>query len=198
MLRKIFLLLLWIACFGIAIENTGCALGDRNVTLKYKPIGGYSISGNKSVTISKFKDTRTNHQIGHVVDAHNRITASVWANNQDACEWITNALAEELRQAGVNVSRSGTVVREDTDIIISGEVKHIYVTRLFDSDPTIKTNITVTKNNLQILNKEYTGKGSSFLLTITMSADEYANALQNALQDMMKKVVPDIVEAIQF
>lgn len=187
----------------LAAMSSGCALGDRNIALMYKPVKSMedkpetNIEWAKSVNIAitKFQDSRTITEVGEVRNAYGMKTAKVYAKNQDVGSWVANAIAEELAVVGFEVTKYNDIAPPNVEVSITGTVTEAYTKMYLNSTATIRAKIDVAKANVPVLSKEYIG--TKAVLAMFVSTGEYESAMQGALQDMMKKCIPDIIKAIQ-
>jgi hypothetical protein len=179
----------------LAAMTAGCALGDRKIALLYKPVTKVAAGEPKNIAIVKFKDLRKNPDVGEVRNGYGMKTARVIAEGQDVGAWVANALADELTAAGCKITKYNDIAPPDSQISITGNVLEAYTKMYMSSTCTIRATINVSKANVPVLSKEYYGKHG--VLALLADTGEYENAMQGALQDMMKKCVPEILEAIK-
>jgi hypothetical protein len=179
----------------LAAMNTGCALGDRKIALLYKPVTKVEAKSSENIAIVRFKDLRTNPDVGEVRNGYGMKTARVIAEGQDVGAWVANALADELSTAGFQVTKFNDFAPPDITIAITGTVTEAYTKMYFNSTATVRVKVNVTKAGVSVLSKEYSGKHA--VLALLVSPGEYEQALQGALQNLMKNLVPDIIEAIK-
>jgi len=180
--------------FVVAATN-GCAFGDRNVALKYTPVTKISARALPDVAVVKLADVRSREEVGEVRNGYGMKTATVWARNQDVGAWVANALCQELTGVGCRVEKYEDAPPPGADASVTGEVTEVYAKMFMSSRATVKADLCVQKAGVVVLNEEYTGKHS--VLALTASTGEYEKVLQGALQDLMKKAVPEIVAALE-
>lgn len=193
--RVIKLLLVAALTMPVFVTMSGCAFGDRHVALKYEPVVEAGASKGQKIAIKKFEDLRQVKDVGEVRNAYGMKTAKVLADNQDVGAWVANAMSEELTRAGFQVEKFSDVIPPEYDIQITGVATEAYTKMYFNATATIRININVNKARMSVLSKEYSGTDA--VLVVAVTPGEYENALQGALQDLMKKCVPDIMKAIQ-
>ncbi len=174
---------------------SGCALGDRKIALRYQPAAAATGGTGQKVAVVKFVDRRDKQEIGEVRNGYGMKTAKVYAEGQDVGAWVANALSDELTQAGFAVQKFNDAAPPEVSIAITGFVPEAYIRMFLQERCTIRANITVQKAGVVLLNKEYQGECKK--VAWTASTGEYEAAMQGALQDLMKKSVPEIVAAIK-
>jgi len=192
---------LWVGSLCLAMGavfvagGVGCALGDRNIALRYAPIVEAKASGQPAAAIVKFEDDKKKVEVGEVRNAYGMIMAKVYAKDQDIGAWAANALAAELEKAGVKGTKYQDAAPPDATVAITGTVTEAYIKMYMSSRASVKMSVVVTKARVPVLNKEYTGKGA--VLALLASTGEYENVMLLAMQDLMKKLVPDVIKAIE-
>jgi hypothetical protein len=170
-------------------------MGNRNIALRYNPVLTIRGASSQKIAIVKFTDTRKNPEVGEVRNAYGMKLASVLAKDQDVGAWVANALADELTKAGYDIQKFQDAAPPDITISITGSVPEAYTKMYMNSRATVRANMTVTKADAIVSNKEYTGKASTFALTA--STGEYENVMKKALQELMKQAVPEVIDAIE-
>lgn len=182
----------FVAIVAIAMFS-GCAFGNRYISLQYQPVTTLSVSIKQNVAIVKFTDTREKPELGEMRNSFTK-TADVLAKDQDVGAWVANALSDELIKAGYNVQKFSDAAPSDAIVVISGSVPEAYVKMYMTYSGTVRVSVTVTKSGVVVLNKEYIGHAGG--LALLCSTGDYENMLKRALQDIMIKMVPDIAKAI--
>ncbi|MFA4889845.1 MAG: YajG family lipoprotein [Candidatus Omnitrophota bacterium] len=183
----------FVAIVAIAMFS-GCAFGNRYISLQYQPVTTLSVAIKQNVAIVKFTDTREKPELGEMRNGYGMKTADVLAKDQDVGAWVANALSDELIRAGYNVQKFSDAAPSDAEVVISGSVPEAYVKMYMTYSGTVRVSVTVTKSGVVVLNKEYTGHARG--LAMLCSTGDYENMLKRALQDIMKKMIPDITKAI--
>lgn len=193
----------------------GCALGTRNIALRYEPTFSGERAGNGTIAITKFDDLRPDRKIlvmefvlvptrqsireknivGEVRNAYGMRTATVRAKGQDLGAWVANALAEELNRAGLHVQKYSDAAPPNLPFVIRGAVLEAYVRMYMFYRTRIRVQVTVERDGLPVLNKEYTGKAGG--LAVLVSAGSYERQLEQALQSIMMQVVPDVLSCLR-
>jgi membrane protease subunit (stomatin/prohibitin family) len=178
----------------VATAMQGCAFGTRNIALRYEPTVQVQAGANETVAVVQFKDARQEQKLGEARNAYGMKTATVKAEGQDVGAWVANALADELMRAGLDVQKFSDVAPPNIRIAIQGTVLEAYVKMYMSYRTTVRVQVTMEKDGIPVLNKEYTGKASG--LAVMASSGSYEKQLNQALQDMMKQLVPDVLAAI--
>jgi hypothetical protein len=175
--------------------SAGCALGDRNISLLYDTVASESPGSGKTVAVVKFKEMRQRQEVGEVRNGYGMKLAKVYAKDQDVGAWVANALCSELENSGISVNKFEDAAPPSASIVIEGTVPEAYVKMYMTRRGTVRTHVVVTKAGVTVLDREYAGTSSA--LTWVASSGEYESSLKLALQDLMKKLVPDIVRALE-
>ena len=196
-LKDLSLVLAIAFVFGM---TAGCGGGgSKQIKLVYTSENVGPFSGGKTgqeIIVNKFRDTRSEK---HIAEARTMgggpfYTVTVEASN-DISEWVTNALATELRKAGYNVTR-GEGTSNSGKFIINGSLDLLYspAPTLQGLNADIGITIQIVKNHEIILNSPYNGKGK--ILPMFMVKPNYVELFDRMLQDLMKRMVPQIITAI--
>ena len=191
-----FILLLAVLLLVCGAMTTGCALGDRSIALTYEPVTATPAAKAEKATIAKFDDLRSEKQIvGEVRNGYGMIMAHVLIKDQDAGAWVSNALCSELQKDGCTVVTVTDAAQTRNGLGITGSIQELYTKMYMTYDCTVRVKITATRAGIPMLNKEYVGKGSG--LAVLCTSQEYEAAVRQALQDVMKQAVPEILAANQ-
>jgi hypothetical protein len=177
---------------------TGCAFGDRHAALQYKKCADIKNCANlaetKNVAVVKFKDIRQTKEIGEVKNGWGLKTASVYAQEEDLGGWVANAFVKELEQRGYSVQKFGDVAPPGSELVLSGSLVECYTKLTFfgGAESVVRVSVQFNRQGNAILMKEYQGKVKA-PIAFAM-ADEYGNAVEEALRDVMRQTVPDIIK----
>jgi hypothetical protein len=184
----------------LAAMSTGCALGDRHVALQYKipdnVASPQKIAQPKKVAVVKFKDLRKIKEIGEVRNGYGMKTAKVLSKEEDLGTWVANAFCKELENRGFIVNKFNDYAPPGYDVSLSGSLNECYTAIKVgfwkcNVTTTVRATVCLQKEGVQILNKEYKGLVNPFISS--MDADEYGDATEAALHDLIGKALPDIV-----
>lgn len=189
--------------FGLA--GIGCAFGTRQVTLTYPPdvkIDGSVVQAETTIkdpngikiAVRTFRDERSNKTtIGEVRNGYAMKTSDAIAQN-DVAEWITGALAYELKAEGFEVIADEASFSTAT-AIVSGDVITVYCTALFSYEGEVSFYGSITENEAEIHRNRYTAQGTAGMNWAATSAS-YGKSLGDALQKAAKAFVIDIKQEI--
>jgi hypothetical protein len=184
-----------------ALLATGCAFGNRHATLMYPPAvaprvakAAPVVSANETalptVVVVPLLDQRPNKTaIGAVHNGFGMHTADVLANNS-VPEWVTNAIASELRAVGFNV-----VVAQANDAkeapLVTGEVLTVYCPSWTKYEADVSFAVRVVADGKALLSKTYQGKNDS-TTNWGASSKSYAQALAVALQSAAQSFAAEL------
>lgn len=206
-MNRVIRVIFFLAMVWIYAMASGCAFGDRRVTLSYPPEKGAEKSGSgvaeaaplstatgKTIYLRKFDDQRTKQEIGEVRNGWGAKTADVIAEN-DVRKWISEALKTELEEAGYNVitNAGGDVPSAEPEL--GGEILTVYCTALMSYEGEVSFFAYVTKEDKELLRKRYTGKGSAGT-NWGASAKSYGQSLSMALSEAIKSLLNDLDDAL--
>jgi len=180
-----------------AAQMTGCAFGTRQVALQYNSsMYPTSIPGSPTVYISNFNDMRSEKSLGCVRNGYGMKTAIVEARPGEPAvsTWISTALANELKRAGCSVLSTGSKGASEAQFIIGGDLQRIYVDSYMTMQGVISVAVCIKNRDRIALNQLYCAEASK--MNWWGSAQEFQTTLDMTLQDLMKKMVPDITGAM--
>lgn len=182
----------------LATMNLGCAFIPRHIALTYETVTTTTADGAKPVALAQFEDTREKKNVvGEVRNGWGIRTANVVIGEQDPGGWLANALASELERAGVRVEKVADTATADAPVVVTGSLDEFFIRHRFASFPcTIRVQVQVSSSGVPLLNKTYavTEKGGNFW---GGSVKEYERVSRAALQSLMRKIVPDVIESIR-
>jgi len=189
-----------------AIAGTGCAFGDRHVTLSYLPADDMTTRIDGQIAIVTFEDVRPRerlHDIGEVRNGFGMVTADVridtkkdQGNIQDIGAWVADALSQELTLAGAAVLRVDSVSEASGyPVVVSGTISKLWVNMYLQYDAKIRTVVTITRNGSVVFNESV--KGDHEAMAWFASVSEYEKALTKTLQDWARNAVPIIADHAQ-
>lgn len=208
--------LLVVCCFGIiAVLTSGCAFGTREIALNYPPQESGSNLAYASEDASNFKreriilfqfenqrpaiesssfENQTEKDIvGHVRNGYELKNAKI-VSSTNVEEWITSAVAYELRKNGYEVlnKKDKTAVSEKHCIKLHGTTLFVYADSFANYNGRIAFNVSIKarSGNKTIFTKTYQGNKKTF--NFAASAKGYKQVLEMALADAVYKLVNDI------
>jgi hypothetical protein len=175
------------------VTLSGCAFGNRHVTLAYppQPPAGVrpatatppsDLAARGNVILIVLLDQRSTKQaIGSVHNGFGMHTADVVATN-DVAGWVTNGVKAELEKAGFTVVRVPAAAAGTGDPVISGEIIKVYCEAWTKYEAEVAIDVRVVKEGKEILKKSYVGKNDS-TMNWGASAKSYGQALAVALSN---------------
>ena len=189
---------LFIGCLMFAITGTGCAFGDRHVTLSYLPADDMTTRIDGQIAVVTFEDVRPRerlHDVGEVRNGFGIVTADVridtkkdQGNIQDIGAWVADALSQELTLAGAAVQRVDSVSQASGyPVVVSGTISKLWVNMYLQYDAKIRTVVTITRNGSVVFNEPV--KGDHEAVAWIASVSEYEKALTKTLQDWARNAV---------
>ena len=179
---------LWtIGLLGVAMALMAAGCSSRtNIALDYQPAGVY---GEKPCTVSMavvtFKDGRSRIAIGEAADG------ALYYGTPSVSEWVSRAFYDELGQMGCRVEYHDKEYAFDTDYVVTGVIKDVYVTQtsMTAYQSEMRLLIIVKKEGKQVFGKEYLTKYGKAVIPSSTANQEVLNEL---LQYMMREVFSDI------
>jgi len=184
---------------GLCIASmviSGCAFGDRNIALDYEAAKDLDCQGAGRIAVANFEDVRHDKiVVGEVRNGFGMKTADVRIAGPLAGAWVANALATELRRAGFDVVKVADPSSPAERTVVGGSVSELFIHCAFALNTTLRAQVIVTESGVPVLNREYHAqtKTGGFL----GGSSDYERAAKAALQELMKEVVPDIVEVMK-
>lgn len=176
----------------------GCVFRFSDRTIQMPQPGmttGYSGGNERVLIVPAFVDKRAEQRIGMVLSNNNWDTANVFAN-QNVNEWLSSRLGNELRSAGFRVNPQGdnpnaTKIQGFTyQLFIEPVVKW----RTVDLESDISVLIRVSRLDGLEAERRYFVKG--FEEADFWMDDVYAASLRKSSDDLMKRVVADIINLL--
>lgn len=177
--------------FVLVLFLSGCALGTRRPMLTYSTTFPAAPKNNIAIKVGPFKDERTwsKVKIGDVRNGYGMRCADIIPQN-NVTEWIRGAFKKELTNAGYNVSDD-----LNTTTTLEGAVLEVYVNAYMNYGGRVKLNIVLRRGNESVLSKEYSAEKNCGMAWASTAAS-FGKTIEMALQDVMKKIVPDINKAL--
>jgi len=194
--------------------SCNCATVYPPLNLWYDPAVAGANGGGRTVALVKFTDMREDADTLVFQCNSTREVTRRWAiHEQDAGAWVANALAEELGKSGFSVDKYFDAPSREAMLVVNGMLYETYID--YDEPPTrecgclggmiadigrrcgawVKSHVAVEWNGIPVVNRQYIGHAE---VSGGQSRGSFERALNNALQDMMKKLVPDLVSVSQM
>lgn len=191
-----------VVALALAASSAGCAFGTRHAHLVYPPPANSAESGAAvaeaapapggfPIILLRFNDLRSDKSVvGTVRNGFGMRTAKVVADN-DVAGWVTDAVGQELEQAGYRVTVVHVAENDSGPPVLSGDVLKVFGDAYLVYTGEVTFRAKVTRDGHEIHAAEYTSKKSGGL-NATASADSYANALAAALADDIAQLLADL------
>lgn len=180
-----------ICLFVAVLMLDGCAFGTRRPMLNYSVIMPSAPKNNIAIKVAEFKDDRTwsKEKVGDVKNGYGMRCADIVPQNS-VTGWVTDALRKELVNAGFTV-----VENQEAANSVDGTVLEVYTDAVFNYGGRVRLNVMLKKDGKLVLTKEYNAQ-SNCGMNFACTAKSYGVALETALQEVMKQVIPDISAAL--
>jgi len=171
----------------LVLSLSGCAFGTRRPTLAYSIILPAAPKNNITIKVAPFKDERTwsKEKIGDVRNGYGMRCADIIPQNSEE-EWLADAFKKELTNAGYIISNETNTVAT-----LEGTAHEIYVNAYMNYGGRLKLSIVLKKSDKVVLSKEYSAERNCGIAWASTAAS-YGKTLEITLQDIMKKIIPDI------
>lgn len=186
----------------IALSSlSGCATVDQKIGLNYTPVdrsfGRHSgeIAVSRVTTQPPAKNAKGEWIVGSINNVHGVHQADILSERSTG-EWITDALLQELRQAGYTVTYT-TFPHPGAPraVLISDINAFLQVNKGSVSDETrheLKLNVDIFMNGAKA--KSFTvASRNSKTLPLSASRDDQEKIMFQSLQDAMLQIIPEIV-----
>ena len=185
---------LFLGALAAAAMAGGCAFVDRNAPLKYTAEGKPSSVVIARIALAPIVDERPEpRKLGDVRNGYGMKTATIWAANPvDA--WVTDALTQELRVAGVEVL--ATDERPPYAAVLSGQIQHASCVMLFSYEGSITLRLELAFNGRTVLSRTYARERTGNL-NWTGSSKQCGKTMNLALKGLLEQAVPEIVKALK-
>ena len=177
--------------------TAGCAFGDLTIQVPNPTdTTGYSGGNDRVVIVPPFVDKRPRSRIGMKKNSYGMDTANVLAN-QDISSWLGARLGNELKAAGFRVNPPG---ENATATKIQGFTHQFFIEPVIqwttvDIESDISVLIRVTRPDGLEAERRYYVKGleQAFLAEF---GDSYVPSLSKASNDLMKRIMADIINLL--
>lgn len=179
----------------------GCATVDQSINLIYKPIDKPYNRNSGEVAVSRI-DAATLPQSGNgawIVGALNNVHGVKQADllsDRTIGEWISDALVQELKQAGFSASYKDKLPADTARGIIIDDINaFLTVNRGSVSSETtqeLKFNVDVIINGAKTKTLSVAARDKK-TLALAVSREEKERIMLLSLQDAMQQVVPELI-----
>ena len=192
---------LLMACLLYTLVGSGCAFGDRHITLFYEPAEDMTTKIDGQIAVVTFEDLRPRDRLQDVGEVRNglgMVTADVridtkddQGNIQDIGAWVADALSKELKLAGASVHRVDSVSQASGyPVVVSGTISKVWVNMYMQYDAKIRTDVKIVRRGSVVFDEPI--KGDYETLAWGASVSEYEKTLTKMLQDWNRNAVPII------
>jgi hypothetical protein len=177
----------------------GCAFGDRQVSLTYKPLAR-PVPASGEVTVVTFRDERPRERlqdVGEVRNGFGMVTADVRIDRKGSVtgvgRWIADALAQELTAGGAHVRRVETEEEaRGSAVIVTGAVTKLWINMYLQYDAKLRTTVRVTRAGSAPFEREV--KGDKEGLAVFGTSSEYDRILCDLLRDWTGNAAPIVAD----
>jgi YajG family uncharacterized lipoprotein len=190
---------------GACYQNREVALSQPTTSSSVAPAGL-----GKAITVVRPHDARANPgTIGGlrgaaVLFTDPSVPAAVAHPQTDVAGWIGNALVSGLEHAGFRVERAETVAQSPTPLAILITVNQAYVTFTaaflagYSGEARVAVAVQAYRAEQPIFRRSYSGVSTATSIGDSggPSANDYQQALQNALQKLLDQAIPNLAEAL--
>lgn len=179
------------------VTSFGCAFGTRHITLTpMKTSLTLDASGQKaSLEVTDKRDPSLKPVVGHVKNGYGMKTAQVVAD-KDVSIWVRDVIAEELKRMGGSVETDG-VSFDNKAGKIRIDVLVFYAQAYMRYGAEVTVALSVNKNDRDIVKeKTFTGK-ATLGMNWGASSASYQKVLELAMEEMLQKMIPEILVALK-
>lgn len=180
---------------------SGCATVDQKISLVYKPVDKPFGRNSGEVLVSRIdaasllRNTKGDWIVGSLNNVYGVRQADL-LSERALGDWITDALVQELKQAGYTASYTAplpagaarAVVINDIDVFmninkgaVSSETKH-----------ELKFNVDIFVNGSKVKTLTIAARDNK-TLSLTVSQEEKERIMLHSLQDAMQQVMPELI-----
>jgi len=175
----------------------GCAFGTRHVILN--PIStSLSLDASGQNVFVEVNDKRApdlKPVVGHVKNGYGMKTAKVLAD-KEVSAWVRNSIVEELKRFGASIITS-EINFDNNAKAITVDVLVCYAQAYMRYGGEVTVTLNIKRDGEDIIKeKTYTGKailGTNW----AAKAASFQKVLEMAMDDLLQKLIPDIVIAIK-
>jgi hypothetical protein len=199
---------IWIRCVlglsALAASISGCAFGDRQVTLNYPPPVSQEApaprllsapSRGMTIVVERFSDERGGGgPIGEVRNGWGMHTADVLTDT-NVVVWAMKAVAHDLAAAGYTVKWAGPA-NDSERIQMSGQVLTAYCRAFMTYEAEASLMVQLTVDGKQVMNKRFFGRGGSGV-NWAATGDGYGESLSIALRIAIADLVAQLQPALR-
>ncbi len=193
---SIFRINLFLLCLSL-LTMSGCAFGTRHVTLNpIKTSLSLDATGqNVYIEVIDKRNPSLKPVVGHVKNGYGMKTADV-ISDKEVSSWVKDSIVEELKRADAVILPDDKNLDNKTSKIIV-DVLVCYAQAYWNYGGEVSVVVTVKKDNKDIIKeKNYTGK-ATLGTNWGARAASYQEVLELAMEDMLQKLMSDLIAAIK-
>lgn len=180
---------------------TGCATLDQKINLKYKPVDRpYGINSGE-VFVSRIDPSPLlqNGKGEWIVGSLNNVYGVKQADilsDRTLGEWISDALVQELKQAGYRAAYSAKLPSGAARGVLINDVNVFMNVNSgigrAETKQELKFNVDIILNDSKIKTLTIAARDNK-TLPLTASLEEKESIMQLSLQDAMQQVIPELI-----
>lgn len=189
--------LLPIVFMVLFLTSFGCAFGTRHIALNPMQTSlTLDASGQSALLeVTDRRDPSLKPVVGHVKNGYGMKTAQVVAD-KDVSIWVRDVIAGELKRLGGSIETDGASLdSKASKIRIDVLVFYAQAYMRYGAEVTVA--LSVNKNDRDILKeKTFTGK-ATLGMNWGASSASYQKVLELAMDEMLQKMIPEILVALK-
>lgn len=180
---------------------SGCATVDQKINLAYKPVDKPFGRNSGEVLVSRvdpaslLRNTKGEWIVGSLNNVHGVRQADL-LSDRALGEWISDALVQELKQAGYSASSKDQMPSGASRGIIINDINAFMTvnkgTVSTETKQELKFNVDVIINGTKIKTLTIAARDKK-TLPLNVSQEEKERIMLQSLQDAMQQVVPELI-----
>lgn len=181
---------------------SGCATTvDQKITLSYKPVDSPLGRNRGEVVVSRTdaaspqRNIRGEWVIGSLNNVYGVRQADL-LSDVAAGEWVSDALLQELKQAGYTAAYSATPPAESSRTIVINDINAFLNVNMgtftVETKHELKFNIDIIINGSKIKTLAIATRDNK-TLPLNASREEKERIMRKSLEDAMQQVIPELV-----
>ena len=189
-------------CLVILISLlSGCATVDQKINLTYKPVdrpfgrNSGDVLVSRSDTVSLLRNSKGEWIVGSLNNVHGVKQADL-LSDRTLGDWISDALVQELKQAGYTVTFSAqmpagvirAVVINDIEVFMNVNKGTVSA----DTKQELKFNVDIILSGSKIKTLAIASRDNK-TLPLSASQEEKERIMLQSLQDAMQQVIPELI-----
>ena len=180
---------------------SGCATVDQKINLTYKPVdrpfgrNSGDVLVSRSDTVSLLRNSKGEWIVGSLNNVHGVKQADL-LSDRTLGDWISDALVQELKQAGYTVTFSAqmpagvirAVVINDIEVFMNVNRGTVSA----DTKQELKFNVDIILSGSKIKTLAIASRDNK-TLPLSASQEEKERIMLQSLQDAMQQVIPELI-----